>query len=164
MVYRSLSECIEAIGSGTCSKQLSLMAQDVINPCAQSEHITKASEQVEAMMQTFKGLLRLIEIDTGKRRAAFTSFGLSSLTNELVDSYEPVFVDVGRQLNISIISGIRLNGDVILFSQILNNLLKNSIEHGQARCNIWVRLQAYRDGALLQVGDDAPGIPVDNSE
>ena len=121
-------------------------------------------------MQTFKGLLRLIEIDTGKRRAVFTSFGLSSLTNELVDSYEPVdsydpvFVDVGRQLSSSIIPGIRLNGDAVLFSQMLNNLLENSIEHGQAGCNIWVRLQAYFDGALLQVGEDGTGIPVDNYE
>jgi two-component system sensor histidine kinase BaeS len=116
------------------------------------------------MMQTFNGLLRLIGIDTGKRREAITSFNLSSLTNKLVESYEPVFVDVGRQLSSLIIHGIRLNGDAVLFSQILNNLLENSIEHGQARCNIWVRLQAYRDAALVQVRDDGLDIPVDDSE
>jgi two-component system sensor histidine kinase BaeS len=116
------------------------------------------------MMQTFNGLLRLIGIDTGKRREAITSFDLSSLTNKLVESYEPVFVDVGRQLSSLIIHGIRLNGDAVLLSQILNNLLENSIEHGQARCNIWVRLQAYRDAALLQVCDDGLDIPVDDSE
>jgi signal transduction histidine kinase len=103
-------------------------------------------------------------MDTGKRREAFQLFDMSPLTNEFVDSYEPVFVDVGRQLSSSIIQGIVLNGDAVLFSQMLINLLENSIEHGQAGGNTWVRLQANRDGAILKIGDDGPSIAADEHE
>lgn len=141
------------------SGRLQLIRQDIDDKAAVERHIDAADRNINKILTTFNALLRLGEIEAGKRRHDFSVFNLSDLTQDIAESYEPVFIDSGRTLDISIVKSIDVLGDEDLFSQLIVNLLENIIEHSKPTANAWIRLQGSRDGATLQIGDDGPGIP-----
>ena len=141
------------------SGRLQLIRQDIDDKAAVERHIDAADRNINKILTTFNALLRLGEIEAGKRRHDFSVFNLSDLTQDIAESYEPVFIDSGRTLDISIVKSIDVLGDEDLFSQLIVNLLENIIEHSKPNANAWIRLQGSKDGATLQIGDDGPGIP-----
>ena len=121
----------------------------------------QCGHHVQTLLTTFNALLRLGEIESGRLRTHFTRHSLSELVTDVAETFEAVFADQGRQLEISIMPNIEVFGDRDLISQQVSNLLENILEHTPAGTNGWVRLQAHTDGALLQVGDEGLGIPVE---
>ncbi|EEX32827.1 MULTISPECIES: sensor histidine kinase [Vibrio] len=137
------------------ANQLQLMAMDNDHS---EQHIEKAQAQVAEMLKTFNSLLRLSEIESGKRKAHFTPINLSELVEDLVESYQPVFEDHHLQLTSAIVPGIMLSGDNELLSQMIINLFENNLKYSQESGKIWVHLQPSESGLTLQLGDDGPGI------
>ncbi|MEM8767584.1 MAG: HAMP domain-containing sensor histidine kinase [Pseudomonadota bacterium] len=144
------------------SNRLQLMRQDIDDRRALAQHLDAAQAQIESVAQTFQSLLRLGEIESGVRRAQFQHVDMSALVQDVCESFEPVFSDRARRLDVSIVAGVNLQGDADLLTHMLSNLLENSIEYGTPGGNTWVRLQASPRGCLLQVGDDGPGIPAED--
>ncbi|MEM1434500.1 MAG: ATP-binding protein [Pseudomonadota bacterium] len=144
------------------SNRLQLMRQDIDDRLALTQHLDAAETQIESVAQTFQSLLRLGEIESGVRRAQFQRVDMSALVEDVCESFEPVFSDRARRLDVSIVSGVSVHGDADLLTHMLSNLLENSIEYGTPGGNSWVRLQASVRGCLLQVGDDGPGIPAED--
>lgn len=137
------------------ANQLQLMAMDNDHS---EQHIEKAQAQVAEMLKTFNSLLRLSEIESGKRKAHFTPINLSELVEDLVESYQPVFEDHHLQLTSAIVPGIMLYGDNELLNQMIINLFENNLKYSQENGQIWVHLQPSESGLTLQLGDDGPGI------
>ncbi|NOH52678.1 HAMP domain-containing histidine kinase [Vibrio coralliilyticus] len=137
------------------ANQLQLMAMDNDHS---EQHIEKAQDQVAEMLKTFNSLLRLSEIESGKRKAHFTPINLSELVEDLVESYQPVFEDHHLQLTSAIVPGIMLSGDNELLNQMIINLFENNLKYSQENGQIWVHLQPSESGITLQLGDDGPGI------
>ncbi|NOI17610.1 HAMP domain-containing histidine kinase [Vibrio coralliilyticus] len=137
------------------ANQLQLMAMDNDHS---EQHIEKAQAQVAEMLKTFNSLLRLSEIESGKRKAHFTPINLSELVEDLVESYQPVFEDHHLQLTSAIVPGIMLSGDNELLNQMIINLFENNLKYSQENGQIWVHLQPSESGLTLQLGDDGPGI------
>lgn len=141
------------------SNRMQLLQQDKDDPAALGQHLQVAQAQLHQITNTLHNLLRLSEIESGQRRERFIELDVSAVIGDVLDSYEPVFTDAGRTLQVSLVPGIRMRGDADLLVQMLTNLLENSIEHGRPGGRTWVRLQGARDGCVLQVGDDGPGVP-----
>lgn len=139
--------------------RLQMIKQDIDSADKVEKHADAARRSVNKILTTFSALLRLGEIEAGKRKTDFAQFNLSSLALDIAESYEPVFADVGKSLDISILPNIKINGDQDLFAQLIINLLENIIEHSQQGAEAWIRLQLNQHGAVLQIGDDGPGIP-----
>ncbi|NUW70552.1 sensor histidine kinase [Vibrio coralliilyticus] len=137
------------------ANQLQLMAMDNDHS---EQHIEKAQAQVAEMLKTFNSLLRLSEIESGKRKTHFTPINLSELVEDLVESYQPVFEDHHLQLTSAIVPGITLSGDNELLNQMIINLFENNLKYSQENGQIWVHLQPSESGLTLQLGDDGPGI------
>lgn len=137
------------------ANQLQLMAMDNDHS---EQHIEKAQAQVAEMLKTFNSLLRLSEIESGKRKAHFTPINLSELVEDLVESYQPVFEDHHLQLTSAVVPGITLSGDNELLNQMIINLFENNLKYSQKNGQIWVHLQPSESGITLQLGDDGPGI------
>ncbi|MEM9386016.1 MAG: HAMP domain-containing sensor histidine kinase [Pseudomonadota bacterium] len=139
-------------------QRLRLLEHDLDERDLALEHLEQAHSEIASLLRTFEGLLRLGEIESGRRRTAFTRVDLSQLLIDLSESFEPVFTEHERALEHSIIPGITIQGDVDLLTQMVTNLLENSVEHGRPGGRSWLRLQTSARGAVLQVGDDGPGI------
>ena len=132
----------------------------VAQPGEVQSHVEAARQHVQTLLTTFNALLRLGEIESGRLRTQFAQHSLSELVQDVAETYEVVFAEQGRPLEISVVPNIQVVGDRDLIAQQVSNLLENILEHTEAPVGGWVRLQAHPQGALLQIGDDGPGIPL----
>ncbi len=64
----------------------------------------------------------------------------------------------GRQLTVDAANDV-VRIDPLLFSRILENLLRNAVQHTPENTHIWIRCRFEPDGFLLVVEDDGPGVP-----
>jgi signal transduction histidine kinase len=126
--------------------------------------VADALGQVDAILDTFRALLRIAEIETGSRRAGFRDLDLSGLVADLAEGYAAVAEDRGQWLVASVAPGLRTRGDAALLGQLLVNLIENAIRHTPPGSTVRVEA-ARREGALeVVVADDGPGIPAADRE
>ncbi|MEL7045409.1 MAG: HAMP domain-containing sensor histidine kinase [Pseudomonadota bacterium] len=139
--------------------RLQLIERDIDNPEAIQEHLERSRSHIAALQRTLDALLRLGELEAGARKAAFALVDLSTLVQDLVDSFEPVLAELDKALEANLVPGVFVFGDSDLLSQLIINLLDNIAEHARDGARAWVQLQRNGEEVLLVVGDDGPGIP-----
>jgi signal transduction histidine kinase len=129
------------------------------SPADLAATVDGAVVQTDTILETFGALLRIAQIEAGTRRAGFAEVDLSALFRSLVEVYEPVAEDAGHRLEGHIEDGLWFRGDPELLTQMLANLIENTIRHTPAGTRIEVTLQRQNARALAIVADDGPGIP-----
>lgn len=60
--------------------------------------------------------------------------------------------------------GVTVSGDRDLLTQMISNLLENTLEHARDGANAWIRLRVSDRIAILEVGDDGPGLPANATD
>ena len=115
--------------------------------------------QVDETLEAFSGLLRIAEIESGSRRAAFAPVALSEIAGHVIDAYEPAAEEGGRDLVGDLEPDVRVLGDRALLTQLMANLIANALQHTPAGTRVRVRVSASAAGPGLEVGDDGPGVP-----
>ncbi len=129
------------------------------DPGAYERAIDRAIEDTDAILATFASLLRIAQIEAGTRRAGFTSVDLSDLASGLLETYEPVAEDASRHLAGRVATGILVQGDRQLLTQMIANLLENALQHTPEGSTIGITLDRSAAGPVLEVTDNGPGIP-----
>lgn len=89
---------------------------------------------------------------------------LSELVEDMADSFKPLFEDTDKQLDLRAAPGVTVNGDRDLLTQMISNLLENTLEHARDGANAWIGLRTESGRALLEVGDDGPGLPANAAD
>jgi signal transduction histidine kinase len=123
--------------------------------------IDVAIAESDQLLATFAALLRIAQIESGSRKAAFRSFSLSETINRLVSAYAPVAEDQGKSLHSHVTPDIKVLGDSELILQALANLLENALRHTGPGSVININLAAPNAGVELLVSDNGPGIPAE---
>ncbi|MBS4047914.1 MAG: HAMP domain-containing histidine kinase [Alphaproteobacteria bacterium] len=123
-----------------------------------------AISDVDAILQTFAALLRIAQIEAGTRKAAFSAVDLSILFRSICDTYSAVAEDNGQVISADIADGVLVHGDKELLTQMLANLVENSIRHCPPGATIHFGLMDGVDGVVGTVSDNGPGIPLDARE
>ncbi|MEM6859073.1 MAG: sensor histidine kinase, partial [Pseudomonadota bacterium] len=144
--------------------RLQLIERDANDPAAVKEHVSVANERIGSLLRALDALLRLGQIEAGARREAFEPFDLSELSNELAESFEPLFEEGDKSFEARVSSGVTVLGDRNLVAQLITNLLENALEHARDGAKVWLELSADEDGAKLLIGDDGPGVPANRAE
>lgn len=103
------------------------------------------------MQKLVEGMLELSRIDSGSVQARMEKLNLSSLTEETLYPFEPLYFESGRQLESEITPGIQVNGNASQLRQLLEILLDNALKYSSAASSVSVRLQKVRHSCLLQV-------------
>lgn len=144
--------------------RLQLIERDLNNPQATKEHVQAAQSHIQALLRTLDALFRLGEVEAGKRKSAFATVDLSELVEDLGDSFQPVFEEADKTIDVRTTPRIQIVGDRDLLTQMISNLLENVIEHARDGAHAWIKLRASGVSAHLEVGDDGPGLPALNGE
>ena len=120
--------------------------------------IKTMSVQMRALVE---GLLELARADNGQVKKSFAQIDMSSLTQETVLPFEPVFFENGLQLEITVEPGIRLMGSERYLRQVIEILLDNARKYSAPGI---VSLELIRQGknCLLRVSN--PGEPIPKSD
>jgi signal transduction histidine kinase len=123
--------------------------------------IDAAIDEVDHVIHIFNALLRLAEIDSGARHCAFVAVNLVDIAAGAVDFYRPVADE--RAITLSFedeVEEIWLQGDSLLLSQALANLLDNALKFVPPGGRVAVAVSKHGEyGGEITVADDGPGIP-----
>lgn len=121
------------------------------------------TDQVLALMAA---ILRVAEIETGKRRANFTDVRLDLLSREVVETLAPLAEEAGMAISFATDEKARLpmSGDRQLLTQMLVNLIENAIRHAHGATMIAVNLTQAPESLTLTVRDNGAGMSVADRE
>lgn len=122
------------------------------------EQIDAIIAELDASLDTFAGLLRIAEIESGARKAGFVELNLSSLLAHIAETYAAVAEEQGITLTADIAPNVRIQGDAVLLSQAAANLIENALRHASAK-RIHVALTSTRGGWCASISDNGIGIP-----
>lgn len=119
-----------------------------------SEQLATASNALDRMDTLMKNMLRLAqegEPISDPERVTLSSVATNSWT--VVDSNDAELI---------VESDITLMADRTRLQQLLENLLRNAVEHGDS--GVTIRVGSLPDAAGFYVADDGPGIPKEKRE
>lgn len=120
-------------------------------------------KEADQLLSMFNGLLRIAEIETGKKKSEFKRLAL----NELVEDAEAFYSPLADEKNISInclIKPFSIIGDRDLLFQMIVNLLDNAIKFTPKGGKISITLIERNQKIELTIEDSGIGIPEEESE
>jgi signal transduction histidine kinase len=115
--------------------------------------------QVDEILTTFAALLRIAQIESGNRRAAFAPVNLSEIFVVVAEAFAPAAEDAGQTLMATIAPNITMLGDRELLTQMLANMVDNAVRHTSRGTAILVDLNRDKDGVAGFVSDNGGGVP-----
>lgn len=114
-------------------------------PCSESQE--KYSSNILVMSQQMRGLvnglLELARADNGNMKTAFHDFDLSSLLQQELLLFEPVFFENGLSMESSVAPGIFINGSPEHIKQTAGILLDNAVKYAESGSEVNITLQPH---------------------
>ncbi len=120
--------------------------------------------QVDSILETFGALLRIAQIEAGGRVMPAAPIDISKLLAGIVEDFAPAAEDHNQTLVAEIDPDLTVSGDRELLTQLVVNLVDNSIRHSPPGARISVAARADRGHLEIAVADTGPGIPAQERE
>jgi signal transduction histidine kinase len=131
------------------------------SPMVQTE-IEDALAECDNLIGLFTAMLRLSEIESGARRAGFTTVDLADLLAMILATMAPAIEAEGRVLRAGDICQAEISGDRTLLSQLVINAIENAAHYTPVGATISLSLVKSADLLVLSIVDDGPGIAEDD--
>jgi signal transduction histidine kinase len=126
--------------------------------------IDEAIQDVRGVLKTFAAMLRIAEVESGARRAGFTSADLSQITADVVEFYEPMAEAKGIMLSLECDAAVAMRGDPSLLFEAVGNLVDNALKFTPLGGRVNVRSFAGAGKVGVEVTDSGPGVPAEQRE
>ncbi|GAA4779727.1 hypothetical protein GCM10023219_29530 [Stakelama sediminis] len=125
-----------------------------------------ALQECDDILRLFSSLLRLSEIEAGRRSIAFDALYLPEFVGETVEYMQPVLEDAGLHLRCGAMTDASICADRDLLSQLLVNLLENAACHAGARAEVTVSIlrPVKSEMIRIRVADSGGGIAAADRE
>ncbi len=151
-----------------------IIAHDLLSPLANAalklrrlqhadnincDDIAYVAGRMEEVLDRFRAILRIAQLETQKRRAAFAHVDLAEVIAPAEDLYGPLAEAARVRLMVVAERGASVEADPKLLFEAVSNLIDNAIKFAGPGSTVLVR--TGRDPARPQiiVQDDGPGIP-----
>jgi signal transduction histidine kinase len=126
--------------------------------------IEQSISDLDGILETFSALLRIAQIESGARRAAFSEVSLGRILFTVSEAYAAVAEDHGQKLEVRVGRDFPILGDRELLTQMVANLVENAIRHCPGGVQISVILEEDAGVPVLSIIDTGPGIPAADRE
>jgi signal transduction histidine kinase len=151
-----------------------VIAHDLLNPLAsatlqlrrlqhadtvEQQDIAQVAARIEEVLERFRGILRIAELEVRHRRAGFSKVDLADVISPVADLYAPLAEAAGVRLLAVPERGVAVEADPKLLFEAVSNLLDNAIKFGGRGATVQVRVGKDPTRPQLIVQDDGPGIP-----
>jgi signal transduction histidine kinase len=113
----------------------------------------------DALLERFRALLRISELEDLRRRAGFGAVDLAGTLRQVHELYAPVAEDKDVKLVLAVKGAPPVNADAHLLIEALSNLVANAIKFTPAGGTVELRVARTPQGARVDVLDNGPGIP-----
>ena len=123
--------------------------------------VAAARCETDTILDIFGALLRIAQIESGVRKAAFAWVGMGDVIDTAVEIYRSSADEKSQRLVSEVLPrpGLHVRGDRELLTQLFTNLIENAIQHSPPGATIRVSAQQRRGHIHVEVADDGPGIP-----
>jgi signal transduction histidine kinase len=124
--------------------------------------LTTATERaisgLDQSLSIITALLRIAEIDHGRRNAGMAKVQLAEVLQAVHELYQPIAEDKGVSLRLDVHDAQTVAGDHDLLLEAVANLVDNAVKFTPARGSVALRLLQRPDGPAVRVEDTGPGI------
>ncbi|MCH9646817.1 MAG: hypothetical protein K0U98_01185 [Deltaproteobacteria bacterium] len=126
----------------------------------QGDLLEGVQQEADQIIETFNALLRIAQVETGRKKQEFRPFDLAATVADVAELYAPVFVDKGIAFHFHRPGGeVRVLGDRHLWTQALSNLVENALKYTPAGGAVELTLEPLSPGGRILLRDNGPGIP-----
>lgn len=124
------------------------------------EFVDRTLADLELTLGVIAALVRIAEIEDGRRRAAFSVVDLQQVVTTVAELYEPIAEEHGVELQVDGRRVPPVRGDYELLIEAIANLVDNAIKFTPSGGRVRVSVAAQEDGrVVVRVTDTGPGIP-----
>jgi len=116
---------------------------------------------MDAILETFGGLLRIAQIESGMPTRRFTQVDLSELLRTVIEVYQPMAEEKEQPFTADISSGLTVWGDRELLTQMIANVIENAMKHSPTGASIGLVTSELPSTIAVGVSDSGPGIPAE---
>jgi len=103
-------------------------------------------------------LLRIAEIEHGRRLAGFGEVELAGVMHEVAELYDPVAEDRHVQLEVEATDILTVRGDHDLLFEAVANLVDNAIKFTPSDGRVELKLLRHAEDIVIRISDTGPGI------
>jgi signal transduction histidine kinase len=121
--------------------------------------IERCIVDVDSLLDRFRALLRISELEDMRRRGGFGRVDLGAILAEVHELYAPLAEDRAIGFRINEPSRAMIHGDPHLLFEAFSNLVANAIKFAPNGGEVSVRIVEAAKGPRVDIVDNGPGIP-----
>ncbi|HVT31477.1 MAG TPA: HAMP domain-containing sensor histidine kinase [Rhodanobacteraceae bacterium] len=114
---------------------------------------------VDALLDRFRALLRISELEDLRRRGGFGDVDLGAILGEVHELYAPLAEDGGIRFDLDAPAGRVVHGDPHLLFEAFSNLVANAIKFTPGGGRVSLGASSRSGGSCVEIVDSGPGIP-----
>jgi signal transduction histidine kinase len=115
-------------------------------------------EETQRLKDITRNLLLLAQADSGQLKLSREVVNLSDLLEDAIEDARILASDLQLTFDIKIEPGLTVQGDRILLSTAIHNVLGNALKYNEAHGCIAVQAQSASEQVLILIGNSGPGI------
>jgi signal transduction histidine kinase len=123
------------------------------------EDIARLADRIEEVLERFRAILRLAELEARQRRAGFQQIDLAEIVEPAAELYAPLAEAAGVHLVAIAERGQAVEADPKLLFEAVSNLVDNAIKFAGRGATVQIRVGRDSAHPQLVVQDNGPGIP-----
>ncbi len=127
-------------------------------------HLDTLLAEADRILAVFHSLLRITNIQQGKRHDVFSDVDLKIVLQDVLELYEPVAEEKQIILRINISKALIVKGDVNLLFQLFANLLDNAIKFSPQDSEVILDAKLHEGVVIIIIEDRGPGITSQEKE
>jgi len=143
----------------TVQASLQALTSGASLPAWERQVVERALRGCQDLTHMVRGLLDFGEDAGGAVPLCFREIDLGDLLQDAAAEHAGVFRGAGHVLSLGDVPSVRVRTDVELLRRILDNLLRNALQHTPPGTTVGVAVEERDDGVHVCVADDGPGIP-----
>ncbi len=144
--------------------QLHRLRQQTPAEDIRSATLERCITDTDALLDRFRALLRISELEYLHRRAGFDGTDLSATLRQLHELYAPLAEDKGVRFSLEIVEPLEVRADTGLMFEAMSNLVSNAIKFTPAGGDVRLCAGLTPAGVRVDVVDSGPGIPAEERD
>lgn len=121
------------------------------------QQLADLTAECDALLTTFQALLRISNIESGKRHSGFLAMDLARLMEDVVELYEPLAAEKSIRLSFTP-APAQVVGDKDLLFQAFANLVDNAIKYTPAQGSVDIAMSTQEKCARVIIRDSGLGV------
>jgi signal transduction histidine kinase len=124
-----------------------------------SDQLNRVVDEVDVVLERFRALLRISELESRERHAAFAPTDLAQLCEQVVELYRPLAEAGGVRLTNARKTEAVVEADPKLLFEAVSNLVDNAIKFTGSGGAVEVGVGGEASHPRIIVRDNGPGVP-----